>query len=45
MRKLIGGIFAASIFLQGSLFIGTQDFGRWAMPFGFCHIKREELNI
>lgn len=41
MRQLIGGIFAASVLLQGSFLIGAQDFGRWAMPFGFCDRKKE----
>lgn len=45
MRQLVGGVFAASILLQGSFLIGTQDFGRWAMPFGFCDIKRVEPPI
>lgn len=42
MRKLIGRVFATTIFLQGSFFVGVEDFGRLAMPFGFCHIKRGE---
>lgn len=41
MRKLIGRILATSVFLQASFFIGAQDFGRRAMPFGFCHRERE----
>lgn len=45
MRKLIGGILAASIILQASFFIGAQDFGRWAVPFGFCHKEREDLTF
>lgn len=45
MRELIGGLFAASILLQRSFLIGAQDFGRWAMPFSFCDIKRVEPAI
>lgn len=43
VRKLVWGILAAPILLQCSVFIGTQDFGRWPVPLGFCCIKREEL--
>ena len=45
VRKLIGRILATSVFLQASFFIGAQDFGRRAMPFGFCHTEREALKI
>lgn len=40
MRQLIGGVFAASVSLQASFLIAAQDFGRWAMPFGVCDIRR-----
>lgn len=40
MGELIGGVLATAVLLQGSFFIGTQDFGGRAMPFGFCHMKK-----
>ena len=45
VRKLIGGILAASIVLQASFFIGAQDFGRRAVPFGFCHKERQDVTF
>lgn len=42
--QLAGRLFAAPILLQASVLVGAQDFGGWAVPFGFCHMEREELS-